>query len=81
MQLVSEIPFNLIRNSNLDLENLQKNTGMKSLSFLLGKEMVNKCILSIYYLLDHCKQNVFKLRSQNCSIACEPLSQKFMSHL
>lgn len=61
------MPFYLIRNSNLDLENLQKSTCMKSLSFLLGKEMAYKCILNIYYVLDYYKQKMqCKKRSQNC---------------
>lgn len=81
MQLVSEIPSNLIRKPNLDLENLQKNTCMKGLSFLLGKEMENKCILSIYYVLDHYKQNRPQKRNQNCPFKCEWLSQNFVSHL
>lgn len=81
MQLVSEIPSNFIRKPNLDLENLQKNTCMKGLSFLLGKEMANKCILSIYYVLDHYKQNRPQKRNQNCPFACEWLSQNIVSHL
>lgn len=80
LQLASEIPFNLISNSNLDLKKITEKHLHERFEFHSGKGNGNKCILNFYYVLDHYKQNRPRKRSQDRPFACECLSQNFMTH-